>query len=298
MRIIFSLSICIMTLVFMNCSSGTSNLTPSGYAYTFHKDQAAVKGQPGEYAFFIIDVLNDQDSVIRTVRNGPELPSAQIPTAETLGEKPNPVMEVFTLMGVEDSLTLVVPMDSIQAPVPGGGETTFIKYSIVMKEIISEEDYQARIVEAQAEDQVRMQATMKREPEIKDLGMKLTSDYFAGKLDADIVKHESGLQMYMIDEGTGPTAKDGQMVETNYYGFLKDGTSFDNSFKRGMPYPVNLGTKSVIQGWEIALRMLNENAKAFIIIPYDLGYGANGNPPVIPEKSDLMFYIETGEIYY
>lgn len=295
-----ALTFLILVLGLSACQTSTKQMTKSGYEYELHIDNATEKLQPGEFAYFMIDIYNDKDSIIQTVRNGPELPVTQILGDEVMAKQgaPNPVMDAMKAMGLNDSLSLYVPLDSISAPLPDSGSDEYIKYDIVIKEIVDRPEYERRIATAKAEDEARMADIRELEPEIKALGEKLVSEYTSGKLDSDIIRHDSGLQIYMIEEGKGPNGKPGQLVETYYFGFLLDGTSFDNSYKAGRPYPVNLGSKSVIEGWEIALRELNEGAKAFIIIPYSLAYGVLGNPPTIPEKSDLCFYIEVGDIYY
>jgi len=37
---------------------------------------------------------------------------------------------------------------------------------------------------------------------------------------------------------------------------------------------------------------LPKGSKATIFVPYALAYGEAGSPPMIPAKSDLVFYIE------
>ena len=51
-----------------------------------------------------------------------------------------------------------------------------------------------------------------------------------------------------------------------------------------------------IQGWDLGVPQVPRGAEAILEVPYDLAYGAAGNPPVIPEKSDLYFYINVESI--
>lgn len=103
----------------------------------------------------------------------------------------------------------------------------------------------------------------------------------------------SGLQYYIVEEGTGQPATPGKVVTVHYYGYLKaDGSKFDESFGRGEPIEFPLGQGMVIPGWEEGIALLKEGSKAVLVIPYYLAYGDEGRPPVIPPQSDLVFDVE------
>jgi len=107
-----------------------------------------------------------------------------------------------------------------------------------------------------------------------------------------IVKTESGLEFIIVEQGIGEKPDTNNIVTVHYTGYFKNGEMFDSSVKRDEPIRFPLGINAVIQGWEEALFMMQEGTKARIIVPYKLGYGKNGNPPVIPRKTDLIFDIE------
>ena len=104
----------------------------------------------------------------------------------------------------------------------------------------------------------------------------------------------SGLQYKVITEGTGASPTQADSVTTNYRGTLIDGTQFDSSYDRGEPatFPVT----GVIAGWTEALQLMKVGGKWELYIPYDLAYGEQGRPPVIPPASTLIFEIELLEI--
>jgi len=121
--------------------------------------------------------------------------------------------------------------------------------------------------------------------------MKEFSDYVA-KNYPDAKKTASGLYYVVEKEGTGAKAVAGKKVSVHYAGSLTDGSEFDNSFKRGQPIEFQLGVGQVIQGWDEGIALMSEGAKYKLIIPYQLAYGENGRPPVIPAKAALIFDTE------
>lgn len=105
-------------------------------------------------------------------------------------------------------------------------------------------------------------------------------------------KTASGLYYVVEKEGTGAQAEAGKQVSVHYAGSLTDGTEFDNSFKRGQPIEFQLGVGQVIKGWDEGIALMREGAKYKLVIPYQLAYGENGRPPVIPAKAALIFDTE------
>ncbi len=102
---------------------------------------------------------------------------------------------------------------------------------------------------------------------------------------------DSGLVYYDIVVGDGKQpAGPRSVVKVHYTGWLKDGTQFDSSVERGEPidFPLN----RVIPGWTEGVGSMKVGGKRKLLIPYELGYGAQGRPPVIPPKAMLIFDVE------
>ena len=85
--------------------------------------------------------------------------------------------------------------------------------------------------------------------------------------------------------------KDGNTVLVNYRGMLKDGTVFDDSWKKNKPFSFIVGKGQVIRGWDIGIKNIKLGEKATIKIPSKLGYGEKGVPGHIPPNSPLIFKI-------
>jgi len=109
--------------------------------------------------------------------------------------------------------------------------------------------------------------------------------------DKEIFETESGLQYIVVDEGTGITPEEGQVVMVHYTGFLMNGNIFDSSVERGQPFRFLLGKGQVISGWDEGVAMMSKGAKYRFIIPPELAYGERAMGP-IPANATLIFDVE------
>jgi peptidylprolyl isomerase len=92
--------------------------------------------------------------------------------------------------------------------------------------------------------------------------------------------------------GTGALAQPGKFYTVHYTGYLADGTKFDSSVDRGQPITFPYGKHRVIEGWDTGFEGMHVGGKRRLFIPYQLGYGDAGRPPVIPAKAELIFDVE------
>ena len=113
------------------------------------------------------------------------------------------------------------------------------------------------------------------------------------KLFGNARKLPSGLRYVVRAQGAGDTTpKVGEEVIAHYEGRLLDGTMFDSSYRKGVPFTFRIGTGAVIPGWDEAFRTMKKGEKRTLIIPHWLAYGEKGRPPKIPSKATLIFEIE------
>ncbi|OYU94307.1 MAG: peptidylprolyl isomerase [Bacteroidetes bacterium B1(2017)] len=108
----------------------------------------------------------------------------------------------------------------------------------------------------------------------------------------DTLTTASGLRYIMVNKGTGVKAESGKTVDVHYTGYLMDGKVFDSSVERGEPISFPLGQNMVIRGWEEGIALMHVGDKMRLIIPSELGYGANGAGGVIPPNATLIFDVE------
>lgn len=92
--------------------------------------------------------------------------------------------------------------------------------------------------------------------------------------------------------GTGAEVKKGDTVTIHYLGTLENGQKFDSSYDRGTPFSTPIGVGYVIAGWDQGVVGMKVGGKRKLSIPYQLAYGENGIPGVIPAKATLIFELE------
>jgi len=95
-----------------------------------------------------------------------------------------------------------------------------------------------------------------------------------------------------IIEGTGPECKTGNMVGMYYEGRLKSTNKKFDALQSGKPFKFKLGSGQVIKGWDVGVLGMKVGGKRKLIIPPQLGYGAQGAAPDIPPNATLVFDIE------
>ncbi len=99
--------------------------------------------------------------------------------------------------------------------------------------------------------------------------------------------------------GTGAVAENGKEITVHYTGTLTDGTVFDSSVKRNVPFKFKLGAGQVISGWDrgiggdqgLGIQAMKVGGKRKLVIPPQLAYGERGAGP-IPPNSTLIFEVE------
>ncbi|MFE7430462.1 FKBP-type peptidyl-prolyl cis-trans isomerase [Streptomyces sp. NPDC014735] len=99
------------------------------------------------------------------------------------------------------------------------------------------------------------------------------------------------LKTKVLSQGDGPEVKNGEAVQVNYLGQSWDSDKpFDNSFDR-KPFDLTLGAGMVIQGWDKGLVGKKVGSRVQLVIPPDLGYGAQGQGDIKP-NSTLVFVVD------
>ena len=107
---------------------------------------------------------------------------------------------------------------------------------------------------------------------------------------AELVKED-------IVVGKGRRAKEGDTVTVHYVGVnFSTGDQFDASWDGGQPATFQLAQGQLIDGWVQGMKGMRVGGRRKLIIPPELGYGAQGSPPAIPPNETLVFVIDLQQI--
>ncbi|KAF8164399.1 hypothetical protein BJ912DRAFT_1004236 [Pholiota molesta] len=94
-----------------------------------------------------------------------------------------------------------------------------------------------------------------------------------------------GVTIQTIVPGDGTTfPKKRDTVTIHYVGTFMDGTKFESSRDRGIPFLTEIGTGKVIKGWDEAILHLSLGQKALVTVTPSF--------PTIPPNSTLKFEVE------
>lgn len=101
------------------------------------------------------------------------------------------------------------------------------------------------------------------------------------------------LKKEVLQEGTGEqVVKSGDQISVHYTGTLVDGTKFDSSVDRGVPFDLTIGIGRVIPGWDQGIVGMKVGEKVKLTIPPELAYGDQSVGDVIQPNSTLIFEVE------
>lgn len=113
-----------------------------------------------------------------------------------------------------------------------------------------------------------------------------------GDCEDGVVETDSGLRYEDLECGSGDPAGRGDAVTVNYSVAIEGDEPFDS----GSLPPFELGAGGVVPGFEEGVNGMRVGGKRRLIVPPDLGYGAEGRPPTIPPNSTLVFEVELVEL--
>ena len=93
--------------------------------------------------------------------------------------------------------------------------------------------------------------------------------------------------------GDGAEAAVDDTVSVQYVGVnYSDGSEFDASWDTGEPFEFRLGSGSVIPGWDEGIPGMKVGGRRELVIPPDLAYGPQGQPPDIGPNETLIFVVD------
>jgi peptidylprolyl isomerase len=93
-------------------------------------------------------------------------------------------------------------------------------------------------------------------------------------------------------KGTGAPVAAGETITVHYTGVLwANGKKFDSSWDRGKPAEVQIGTGSVIPGWDTGLVGQTVGSQVLLVVPPDEGYGSAGSKAAGISGTDTLVFV-------
>jgi peptidylprolyl isomerase len=91
--------------------------------------------------------------------------------------------------------------------------------------------------------------------------------------------------------GDGPVVESGQSITVHYTGALwANGTVFDSSWSKGAPATFQIGTGSVIAGWDEGLVGQTVGSQILLVVPPEKGY-PEGSPDGSIQAGDTIVFV-------
>lgn len=109
-------------------------------------------------------------------------------------------------------------------------------------------------------------------------------------------KAPGGTYVVVTEQGSQPLADTGTTASVKYRGFIyKTDKVFDQNMDGSKPpYPVRVGTATVVKGWEEGLPYFGKGGKGQLYVPFWQGYGATG--PMNTPYATMVFDIEITDV--
>lgn len=142
------------------------------------------------------------------------------------------------------------------------------------------------------ERQKRVKRKMEEQGEINKVeGEKFLAE---NKNREGIVTFRTGVQMEVIEAGTGKQPTRGDIVVFHFIGKFLDGTIFDQTLTGGKP--LEMPVAQLLPGQQQALIEMREGGKAIVFIPPNMAFGSYGGGELIPPHTTLVYEMELIEV--
>ncbi len=263
--------------------------TPSGLSYKIAKSGSSEKLKNGQFVKFNIEYKVPPKDTILTSSYG-HIPAYMV--IDTSRPAKHSFLEIITLCAVGDKVEFVMSVDTLK-------KLGMIEYNNIFhaKDLIKGRVEILKVFAKQEDASADLQKEQlaEKQKEIKEL------QDFTAKKGIKTQSTKNGVLVEIQTPGDQAMKADsGQQTKVMYRGTFLDGKEFDSNMDKNKPnnQPLTIlvgsqgGAQSVIPGLDEAIRLFGKGGKGKIYIPAMLAYGQNGQPPVIPAYSNMIFEIE------
>ncbi|RKN38178.1 FKBP-type peptidyl-prolyl cis-trans isomerase [Streptomyces hoynatensis] len=240
------------------------------------------------------------DVVGKTVEGGQDLVNTWVdqngqPTTDTEGPRSQVIAQAGTESSLPASVTAPIVGTKVGSRVQVVGRASELLGDAAQQVGLSEDDGVVWVFDVIGAAGVDPQAAAQGEQAEPEEGMpEVEAD---GQEPATITIPEGQdppeeLRDQVLIQGDGPEVTGGQALVVQYTGVTwADGTKFDSSWDRDSASAFQIGTGSVVPGWDQGLVGKHVGDRVLLVIPPDMGYG-DQEQGSIPANSTLVFVVD------
>jgi len=265
-------------------------VTSSNNPYEFFGKKNNLLAQVGDQVTFREYVYLNDSLLFESTFNKPI--KISLPPKDSIRNPPPGNYDALTISGIGDSIHLDQLLTEMKNLPRGISPNDTLKYRIKVIDILTPAEVFISKKIKKAEKELAINQAKARKLDIEKMTLANLQKYKNGELENDLIVTHSDLEYFIHKKGKGKMPNPTQNVKVHYSGFLMDGTPFDSSFDRGEPYEFSLGMGRVIKAWDEGISKLPVGSQATFFVPFKLAYGMMGRPPKIPQRADLVFYVE------
>ena len=285
MRLLSTISMFAAVIALASCGKLNYKTSPSGFPYKIFGDGKGQQVQLNHVVKFHIE-NKVNDSVYRTTFG-----AAPAYVQTTAFNERYDISEIWGKLRVGDSVIVIQSLDtflkrnsSLPAEIKKG-----VRLILTLKILgVFENDSLAKV--DQKKDNEKLVANEKEE----------IKKYLADNKIEGVQETPSGAFVKIINPGTGNLIDSGNHVSVKYKGMSWSGkvfdTNMDSSFGRTALLDFTVDVTQMIEGFSEAIKLLGKGGEATVYIPSVLGYGAEGNPPMVNPNEKLIFEIKVVDV--
>lgn len=278
MKVLFTFLVSILFLSGLQAQNSNFKTSPDGLKYKILKEGKGRKIVKGDIVEMDMSYKTEKDSLLFSSSDFKQPISIVVDKRVFKGD----IIDGLLLLSVGDSAQFLLDADSLFTRTFQAALPDYIRKGSMLNFVV-------KINSAVTAEEMASKTQSLEKDQIGKQDAEIQAYIKANKLSP--LKTSSGLYYIVTKNGTGALPKQGQKLTVHYTGKLLNGTKFDSSVDRNDPFKFELGG-GVIKGWNEGFALFNKGTKATLIIPYQLGYGAQGAGADIKPYSPLLFDVE------
>lgn len=283
------------SLCFLGCNDFPES-TPHGFRFRYHRQEAEKLAQIGDEVYVQFQIRTEEQTLFESP-NGIEGLRTVLPDPELNPIKdPDPIADVLPLMGVGDSVTVIMPVSEDMRVAFGLEDAERIYYDVVIRHIGPLEERtpsEDASLEAKANEAERRRIAgellAKVEP-IEAAQTALTTLYKYVDT-AKGTSNSAALFSYELIRAGDKKAASGEKVLVRHIGMRADSLMISEAFSE-QPFQFTVGQGQVIKAWEEAVKLMGYGGAILMEVPPALAYGATGKLPLVEPTDTLYYYME------